>query len=63
MSTKVYNLIFGLVTGLVTIAETLCAFLIPDPFIKGAVIASVPIIGNCIIAVCKLFVKPETKTE
>lgn len=59
MSEKVYNLIFGITTGVVAIAEAVCAFCIADPFIKGAVLASIPIVGNGVIAICKNFVKPE----
>lgn len=61
MSEKVYNLIFGVTTGVVAIAEAVCAFCIKDPFILGAVLASIPIVGNGIIAICKNFVKPDTK--
>lgn len=58
MTEKVYNLVFGIITGVEAIAEAVCAFAIPDPFVKGAVIASIPIVCNAAIAVCKNFVKP-----
>ena len=63
MSERVYNLIFGITTGVVAIAEAVCAFAIKDPFIKGAVLASIPVAGNGVIAICKNFVKPEVEAK
>ena len=57
MSEKVFNLIFGIVTGVEAIASAICVFAIPDPFIKGAVVAGIPIVCNAVGAVCKNFVK------
>ena len=57
MSKTVYNIVFASVTGVEGISEAVCAAAIPDPFIKGAVCAAIPLVCNCIIAVCKLFVK------
>ena len=57
MSKTVYNIVFACITGVVGIAEAVCAAVIPDPFIKGAVCAAIPLVGNCAIAVCKLFVR------
>lgn len=56
MSKKVYALIFGCITGVEAIAEAVCAFAINDAFIKSAVLASIPIVANAAIAVCKNFV-------
>lgn len=57
MSKKVYNLITGIVTGVEAIAVAVCTFAIADPFIKGAVVASIPIACNAGLAICNNFVK------
>lgn len=59
MSKKTLNLVTGIVTGVESIALAVCAFAIPDPFIKGAVVASVPVVCNAGLAVCNNFVKEE----
>lgn len=59
MSKKVFNLVTGIVTGVEAIALAVCTFAIPDPFIKGAVVASIPVVCNAGIAVCNNFVKEE----
>jgi hypothetical protein len=59
MSKKVFNLVTGVVTGVEAIALAVCTFAIPDPFIKGAVVASIPVVCNAGIAVCNNFVKDE----
>lgn len=59
MSKSVFNLIFGISTGVESIAEAICAFAIKDPFMKGAVLASIPVAVNGFIAICSNFVKPE----
>lgn len=61
MSKKVYNLVLGCTTGVESIAEAICAFAIPDLFIKGAVVAAIPIIGTAVISVCQLFVKEDAE--
>lgn len=59
MSKKVYDLVYGIVTGVEAIAVAVCAFAIPDPFIKGAVVVSIPIACNAALAICKNFVKED----
>lgn len=59
MSKRVFNLVTGIVTGVEAIALAVCTFAIPDPFIKGAVVASIPVVCNAGIAVCNNFVKEE----
>lgn len=59
MSKKVFTLVTGIVTGVESIALAVCAFAIPDPFIKGAVVASIPVVCNAGLAVCNNFVKPD----
>ena len=59
MSKKTLNLVTGIVTGVESSALALCAFAIPDPFIKGAVVASIPVVCNAGLAVCNNFVKEE----
>lgn len=59
MSKKVYALITGITTGVEAIALALCTFLIEDAFIKGAVVASIPVVCNAGLAVCNNFVKKE----
>ena len=61
MSSKVFNLITGIVTGVEAIAGAICTFAISDAFIKGAVVAAIPIIGTAAISVCKLFVKKDAE--
>lgn len=55
MSKKVYNLVCGIVTGVEVIAEAVCGYVIADPFIKGAVLASIPVFANAIIVICGNF--------
>lgn len=57
MSKNVYNLITGIVTGVEAIALAVCVFVIKDPFIKGAVVASVPVVCNAGLTICSNFVK------
>ena len=57
MSKKVYALITGIVTGVEAIALAVCTFTIPDPFVKGAVVASIPVFCNAGLAICNNFVK------
>lgn len=59
MSKKVFTLVSGIITGAEAIAEAVCAFAIKDPFVKGAVIASIPVVCNAGIVVCSNFVKPD----
>ena len=59
MSKKTLNLVTGVVTGVESIALAVCTFAIPDPFIKGAVVASIPVVCNAGLAVCNNFVKEE----
>lgn len=59
MSKKTLNLVTGIVTGVESIALAVCTFAIPDPFIKGAVVASIPVVCNAGLAVCNNFVKEE----
>ena len=59
MSKKVYTLVTGIVTGVEAIALAVCGFVITDPFIKGAVLASIPVVCNAGLAVCNNFVKDE----
>ena len=59
MSKKTLNLVTGIVTGVESIALAVCAFAISDPFIKGAVVASIPVVCNAGLAVCNNFVKEE----
>lgn len=61
MSKDVFNLIFGISTGVEAIAEAVCSFAIKDTFLKGAVLASIPVAINGIIAICSNFVKIENK--
>lgn len=57
MSKTVYNIVFASITGVEGIAAAVCAAAIPDPFIKSAVVAAIPIACNAALAICKLFVK------
>lgn len=63
MSEKTFNMIFKVVTGLVMVAEGVCGYLIQNDGIRTAVLAGIPLVGNCIIGVCKNFVKPELPAE
>lgn len=59
MSKKVFTLVSGVITGVEAIAEAVCAFSIKDAFIKGAVLASIPVVCNTVIVVCGNFVKKD----
>lgn len=59
MSKKVYDLVYGIVTGVEAIAEAVCVFAITDPFVKGAVVAGIPIACNAVLAICKNFIKED----
>lgn len=61
MSEKVYNLVYGITTGVEAIALAICGFAIKDAFIKSAVLASIPVFCNAGLAICKNFVKEEIK--
>ena len=55
MSKKVFNLVSGVITGVEAIAIAVVTFVAPPCMV--AINAAIPIVGNYIIAVCKLFVK------
>lgn len=54
MSKKQYNLIYGIVTGLESIAVASVAYMQPPTY--PAICAAIPIVTNAVLAVCKLFV-------
>ena len=55
MSSRVFKLISGVITGVEAIALAVVTFIAPPYMV--AINAAIPLVGNCIIAVCKLFVK------
>lgn len=57
MSKRLFNLIFGIVSGVEASGEAIVAYIKPEYAVQIA--AAIPIISNAIIAVCKLFVKDE----
>lgn len=57
MSEKVFNMIFKIVTGVEMIAEGICGVCITNEAVKAGVLAGIPLVANCAIAVCKNFVK------
>lgn len=58
MNKKTFNLIFAIVSGVEMIAEGVVSFFQPSAMV--AINAAIPLVGSCIIAVCKLFVKEDT---
>lgn len=59
MSDKVFKLVAGIITGVETVAVAVVTFIAPPAMV--AINAAIPLVGNCAIAVCKLFVKEEGK--
>lgn len=57
MSEKVFSMIFKIVTGVEMVAEGICGFCIANEAVRTGVLAGIPLVANCAIAVCKNFVK------
>lgn len=57
MPRKTFDFISKIISGVEIISEACCAFFITDTFIKTGVCASIPLVAECIRAVCSNFVK------